>query len=49
MRPRVFPAEDSATGRPFVSESQRFNEAAGIPRGRHAMDLLPMLDVIVLQ
>ena len=34
MRPRVFPAEDSAaaSGRPRCGS--RFNEAAGIPRGR---------------
>ena len=36
MRPRVFPAEDWGIGaRVSVCES-RFNEAAGIPRGRRA-------------
>ena len=37
MRPRVFPAED--TGRPEGRRegSTGFNEAAGIPRGRHSM------------
>ena len=36
MRPRVFPAEDSrATRRALRRASDRFNEAAGIPRGRH--------------
>ena len=34
MRPRVFPAEDSCTAFPSGSTSTRFNEAAGIPRGR---------------
>ena len=33
MRPRVFPAEDEAGPR-VVVRSVRFNEAAGIPRGR---------------
>ena len=35
MRPRVFPAEDLATVRLVVCFVARFNEAAGIPRGRH--------------
>ena len=34
MRPRVFPAEDAATGSACSRGSARFNEAAGIPRGR---------------
>ena len=35
MRPRVFPAEDpSSFGLPDRKD-RRFNEAAGIPRGRH--------------
>ena len=35
MRPRVFPAEDPPR-RPWPSTRRaRFNEAAGIPRGRH--------------
>ena len=35
MRPRVFPAEDSGTAPAgFPGCSRRFNEAAGIPRGR---------------
>ena len=35
MRPRVFPAEDSLTAAPRDRASpRRFNEAAGIPRGR---------------
>ncbi len=37
MRPRVFPAED-ARRRPCTPPSSRFNEAAGIPRGRHSYD-----------
>ena len=39
MRPRVFPAEDGWEGPREGSQSCRFNEAAGIPRGR--------LDVVV--
>ena len=38
MRPRVFPAEDrqSSSGSPDIrTPACRFNEAAGIPRGRH--------------
>ena len=34
MRPRVFPAEDTSRRRKQSSSSVRFNEAAGIPRGR---------------
>ena len=34
MRPRVFPAEDSATSGSPSANRRRFNEAAGIPRGR---------------
>ena len=35
MRPRVFPAEDAGQcGPPMVGGPVRFNEAAGIPRGR---------------
>ena len=36
MRPRVFPAEDSATTRGCFSAARSFNEAAGIPRGRRS-------------
>ena len=35
MRPRVFPAEDTARCGRTDWEGRRFNEAAGIPRGRH--------------
>ena len=37
MRPRVFPAEDGIVGRSSPGPRGRmgFNEAAGIPRGRH--------------
>ena len=37
MRPRVFPAEDSSRERiaGTLRSSLSFNEAAGIPRGRH--------------
>ena len=34
MRPRVFPAEDALFGRPSSKVVARYNEAAGIPRGR---------------
>ena len=34
MRPRVFPAEDRRPGAPWRRGPRRFNEAAGIPRGR---------------
>ena len=34
MRPRVFPAEDSPVTRAARPRWWRFNEAAGIPRGR---------------
>ena len=34
MRPRVFPAEDTASIRRQARPQSRFNEAAGIPRGR---------------
>ena len=35
MRPRVFPAEDAAPAPVAAPLSPGFNEAAGIPRGRH--------------
>ena len=41
MRPRVFPAEDLMTGRPPTWRTQRFNEAAGIPRGRPTTQTTP--------
>ena len=34
MRPRVFPAEDHNPGHHACGHNCRFNEAAGIPRGR---------------
>ena len=34
MRPRVFPAEDSRNPARRLRLHPRFNEAAGIPRGR---------------
>ena len=34
MRPRVFPAEDQGSGCRVPEGQERFNEAAGIPRGR---------------
>ena len=35
MRPRVFPAEDALRLRMHLRGPGCFNEAAGIPRGRH--------------
>ena len=35
MRPRVFPAEDADYSQRLWSRVLCFNEAAGIPRGRH--------------
>ena len=37
MRPRVFPAEDGSVSCGDVSILGRFNEAAGIPRGRRRL------------
>ena len=34
MRPRVFPAEDEGHDPADARNAGRFNEAAGIPRGR---------------
>ena len=34
MRPRVFPAEDVLWSTTTITIDVRFNEAAGIPRGR---------------
>ena len=36
MRPRVFPAEDARPAAAAREGYQRFNEAAGIPRGRQS-------------
>ena len=38
MRPRVFPAEDKSTSPRENGGFIRFNEAAGIPRGRRHRD-----------
>ena len=38
MRPRVFPAEDRDDHARRAAPRARFNEAAGIPRGRQAGD-----------
>ena len=40
MRPRVFPAEDLAEHHGGRPRRPRFNEAAGIPRGRRASHLM---------
>ena len=37
MRPRVFPAEDIRRHRRAERLDGGFNEAAGIPRGRHPL------------
>ena len=42
MRPRVFPAEDDQVVDVDAAGSVRFNEAAGIPRGRHALRRTPV-------
>ena len=41
MRPRVFPAEDATPATFTRSRTTSFNEAAGIPRGRRAMERRP--------
>ena len=41
MRPRVFPAEDGRRGPGLGAPAVRFNEAAGIPRGRHLLEEKP--------
>ena len=41
MRPRVFPAEDSRGGSRRWASRSRFNEAAGIPRGRLVIAVRP--------
>ena len=44
MRPRVFPAEDVKMRPRGLSTQSGFNEAAGIPRGRHQeMGSTPLL------
>ena len=42
MRPRVFPAEDPRKRVVHMLASKRFNEAAGIPRGRQAPHVSPV-------
>ena len=44
MRPRVFPAEDLRMSPDSIVACNRFNEAAGIPRGRLGIDLPDNLD-----
>ena len=39
MRPRVFPAEDLPRYKLASQTTKSFNEAAGIPRGRHTRAL----------
>ena len=49
MRPRVFPAEDAKRRTNSHPRSWCFNEAAGIPRGRHGERTAPHDDSGVLQ
>ena len=49
MRPRVFPAEDFLAILRICLLRMRFNEAAGIPRGRHAGPTTAVLGVLGLQ
>ena len=49
MRPRVFPAEDLLWVNRPASNDWRFNEAAGIPRGRPAAESRTWRDEIRLQ
>ena len=50
MRPRVFPAEDAGAPPLTAAESQsRFNEAAGIPRGRRGYGSKLTTPYMVLQ
>ena len=43
MRPRVFPAEDPDTAASGSAGPPRFNEAAGIPRGRRPTPSEPQM------
>ena len=43
MRPRVFPAEDPPVCATAARPTPCFNEAAGIPRGRLGLQLVPWL------
>ena len=45
MRPRVFPAEDVEGQRLVPEGATRFNEAAGIPRGRPMAPRLASLNL----
>ena len=49
MRPRVFPAEDKMTRPAFARNSSRFNEAAGIPRGRRTTRCMASRRMLGLQ
>ena len=49
MRPRVFPAEDSRWRCTSTRPKTCFNEAAGIPRGRHQRVTFPSAEEVLLQ
>ena len=49
MRPRVFPAEDPGRFPRSRVPTTRFNEAAGIPRGRHAAGAITPTTLAPLQ
>ena len=50
MRPRVFPAEDAVQlGLRHQRVGDRFNEAAGIPRGRHVDAIALKQSTVALQ
>ena len=49
MRPRVFPAEDSQQQVVHGRDRRRFNEAAGIPRGRLSVASSALRELETLQ
>ena len=49
MRPRVFPAEDAMNLANEIRCAKSFNEAAGIPRGRHDWTCCVVADCDQLQ
>ena len=49
MRPRVFPAEDPTRDSMPDGPCGSFNEAAGIPRGRHTFTYEAKYIVMLLQ
>ncbi len=49
MRPRVFPAEDSFDSESCSFRLSRFNEAAGIPRGRQVEQIPERAKAILIE